>query len=93
MINKRFKIFENEPICVSNCEEGNWIYLIEKNEFKMVILVDIYMAEVDISISYKENIVYSGEYKKVSEINKSDANTIRVMFSDNNSLLLKKENN
>jgi len=36
-------------------------------------------------------IVYSGEYKEVSSIIKSDENAIRVMLSDNNSLLLKKE--
>lgn len=82
--------FEKEPVCIGEYEEGNWIYTLEENFFKLVMLVDTYRALVEVSVSYKDNLVYSGSYKNVEEIRKSDDKALRLIVEEGNSIILKK---
>lgn len=82
--------FEKEPVCIGEYEEGNWIYTIEKNFFKLLMVVGTYKAVVELSISFQGNLVYRGIYKNVEEIRKSDDKAMRIIFENDNSIVLKK---
>ena len=82
--------FEKEPVCIGEYEEGNWIYTIEDNFFKLLMVVDTYKAVVELSISYQNNLVYRGIFKNVEEIKKSDDRAIRIIIEKENSIVLKK---
>ena len=82
--------FEKEPVYIGEYEEGNWIYSLEENFFKLVMLVDTYRAVVEVSISFQDNLVFSGFYKNVEEIRKSDDKALRIIIGEENSIILKK---
>lgn len=82
--------FEKEPVFVGEYEEGNFIYTIEENFFKLLMVVDTYKAVVELSISYQNNLVYRGTFKNVEEIKKSDDRAIRIIIEKEKSIVLKK---
>lgn len=87
-----FEFFEMEPVCVGEYEEEIWMYTLEENNFKLLVLVDTYAAVVDVSVSYQENLVYSGSYMNVEEIRKSDDKALRMIIREQNDVILKKGN-
>lgn len=84
------EFFEKKPVCIGECEEGNWIYTLEEGLFKLVMLVDTYRAIVEVSVSYQDNLVCREIYKNVEEIRKSDDKTLRIIIAKENSVILKK---
>ena len=45
---------------------------------------------VNISITYKDNIVYSQKYSNVLEINQIERQNIKIVLKNGNTLILKK---
>jgi hypothetical protein len=83
--------FENAPIVIGDYEEGNWIYSITKNDFKMTMLVATYEEYIELSLSYKDNIVCKQRFGNISEIAEMDYNCLRITTSENKRIILKKE--
>lgn len=59
MMNLSFWIFECEPVPVGDDDAGDLIFTYSDNEFKLILFLSTYEMYVNISITYKDNIVYS----------------------------------
>jgi hypothetical protein len=83
--------FESDPIVIGDYEEGNWLYSIIKNDFKMTMLVVTYEEYIELSVYYKDNIVYKQRYNNISEIAETEFHCLRIVTSENKQIVLKKE--
>lgn len=82
--------FENEPISIGEEGEAKFIYSIKDNhQFSMTLTVDTYAKKIDISISYGNNTIFSGEFDNVHEIKKSE-DVLLVEMEPPKRLVLKK---
>ena len=59
------EFFENEPILISDAETGEFIYVYEHNSFKLILSISVYEKNIDLNISFKENIVISQILKSI----------------------------
>lgn len=84
------EFFEGDPISIGEYEEGNWLYSMQEKNFKMILLVETYEQNIEVSISYNENIVFSGKYSNVKSLKKSDDNIIYVILENEHRIILKK---
>jgi len=83
------EFFESEPVCIGGFETGMYLYSLEKNDFKIVFSVNIYACKIGASISRNEKIIFSGNFREVSEIKESDKNALRVI-TKNGDIIVKK---
>lgn len=86
-----FEFFEREPAIIGEYEAGNWLYSYGQNDFEIVLLISTYEMYVEISITYKDNIIYSQRHKSVLEIKKSDFNNLKLLLDKENTIIIKKE--
>lgn len=84
------EFFESDPISMGEYEEGNWLYSMQEKNFKMILLVQTYEQNIEVSISYNENIVFSGKYSNVKSLKKSGDNIFYVILENENRVILKK---
>lgn len=85
-----FEFFECEPVPVGDDDAGDLILTYSDNEFKLILFLSTYEMYVNISITYKDNIVYSQKYSNVLEINQIERQNIKIVLKDGNTLILKK---
>jgi len=85
-----FEFFECEPVPVGDGDAGDLIFTYSDNEFKLILFLSTYEMYVNISITYKDNIVYSQKYSNVLEINQIERQNIKIVLKDGNTLILKK---
>ena len=85
-----FEFFECEPVSSGDDDAEEWIFMYSDNEFKLILLLSTYEMYVKISITYKNNIVYSQKYSNVLEINQVDQQNIKIILNDGNAIILKK---
>lgn len=85
-----FEFFECEPVPVGDDDAGDLIFTYSDNEFKLILFLSTYEMYVNISITYKDNIVYSQKYSNVLEINQIERQNIKIVLNDGNTLILKK---
>ena len=85
-----FEFFECEPVPVGDHDAGDLIFTYSDNEFKLILFLSTYEMYVNISITYKDNIVYSQKYSNVLEINQIERQNIKIVLKDGNTLILKK---
>ena len=85
-----FEFFECEPVPVGDDDAGDLIITYSDNEFKLILFLSTYEMYVNISITYKDNIVYSQKYSNVLEINQIERQNIKIVLKDGNTLILKK---
>lgn len=85
-----FEFFECEPATVGDEDGGDLIYTYSDNKFKLILFLSTYEMYVNISITYKDNIVYSQKYSDVLEINQIEQQIIKIVLKDGNPLILKK---
>ena len=85
-----FEFFECEPVPVWDDDAGDLIFTYSDNEFKLILFLSTYEMYVNISITYKDNIVYSQKYSNVLEINQIERQNIKIVLKDGNTLILKK---
>lgn len=69
---------------------GRLDFTYSDNEFKLILFLSTYEMYVNISITYKDNIVYSQKYSNVLEINQIERQNIKIVLKDGNTLILKK---
>ena len=82
--------FENEPISVGAIEEDRLIYsTIDRTELSMTMAVDAYSRIIDISINYKNQIVFSSQFQNILEIKKRN-DTLLVETEENKRIVIKK---
>lgn len=86
-----FEFFECEPVPVRDDDVGDLIFTYSDNEFKLILFLSTYEMYVNISITYKDNIVYSQKYSNVLEINQIERLNIKIVLKDGNTLILKKK--
>ena len=85
-----FEFFECEPVPVGDDDSGDLIFTYSDNEFKLILFLSTYEMYVNISITYKDNIVYSQKYSNVLEINQIERQNIKIVLKNGNTLILKK---
>ena len=85
-----FEFFECEPVSVGDDDAGDLICTYSDNEFKLILFLSTYEMYVNISITYKDNIVYSQKYSNVLEINQIERQNIKIVLKNGNTLILKK---
>lgn len=83
--------FESEPTCIGEYEAGDWIYSYGRNDFAIVVLISTYEKYVEISITYKDYIIYSQKHNNVSEIKRGDSCCLKLLFNKDNVIIIKKE--
>lgn len=86
-----FEFFEGEPTIIGEYEAGNWLYSYSQNGFEIVLLVSTYEMYVKISITYKDNIIYSQKHDNVLVIRKSSSDNLRLLLDKENTIIIKKE--
>jgi hypothetical protein len=82
--------FEKEPIEVGDYDGGDWIYRYIDDNFKLVMFISTYEMYINITITFKENIVYTQKFRNVSEIIQLKDKTIRIMLNNGQTIILKK---
>lgn len=85
-----FEFFECEPVPVGDDNGGDLIFTYSDSEFKLILFLSTYEMYVNISITYKDNIVYSQKYNDVLEINLIEQQIVKIVLKDGKSLILKK---
>lgn len=85
------EFFESEPTNIGECEAGDWLYSYSRNEFAIILLMSTFEKYVEISITYKDYIIYSQKHSNVSEIKRSDSDCLRLMLNKENVITVKKE--
>lgn len=81
--------FESEPISIGEEREANFIYSIKDNyQFSMILTVDTYKKQMDISIRYDNNTIFSGQFDNVIEIKRSE-DVLLVEMEDKKRLVIK----
>lgn len=83
------EVFNSEPISVGSVEEGELIYSYKDNQsFSVTLFINVYAQLAELTISYKENIVFNSNIKAVRAIEKVDGALI-IDSSDEKRIKLK----
>lgn len=83
------EVFNSEPISVGSVEEGELIYLYKDNQdFSVTLFMNVYAQLAELTISYKENIVFNSNIKEVKTIEKVEGALI-IDSSDEKRIKLK----
>ena len=82
--------FENEPIFIGEEMEAKFIYTMkDAHQFSMALMVDTYEKQIDISITYNNNFIFTGLFAHVLEIKKS-GDVLLVEIESKKRLIIKK---
>lgn len=82
--------FENDPISIGEEGEAKFIYSIkDSHQFSMTLTVDTYAKIIDLSVTYRDNTIFAGEFDNVLEIRKSE-DVLLVEMENKKRLVLKK---
>lgn len=83
------EVFNSEPISVGSVEEGELIYSYKDNQdFSVTLFMNVYAQLAELTISYKENIVFTSNIKEVKTIEKVEGALI-IDSSDEKRIKLK----
>lgn len=64
--------FEDEPVSIGEEGEAKFIYSIkDSHQFSMTLTIDTYAEQIDISVRYGDNTIFSGQFDNVLEIKKA----------------------
>ena len=85
------ELFNNEPVSIGSVEEGELIYTYRDNkDFSVTLYMNVYAQLAELTLSYKENIVFNSKIKDVISVEKvgetliidsGDEKRIRLKFS------------
>ena len=78
------EFFESEPIFIGDEEAGECMYVRRQGDFKIILVISTYEMYIKVSVSYKENVIYSEKHSSISGI---DKNTLKVS-SDNHDIVI-----
>lgn len=83
------EVFNSEPISVGSVEEGELIYSYKDNQdFLVTLFINVYAQLAELTISYRENIVFNSNIKEVKTIEKVEGALI-IDSSDEKRIKLK----
>ena len=68
------ELFQSEPISITgNLDDGELMYMYEDDRnFKLIFILDVYKQTVSLSITFKDLIVFKGEFSNVTSMKKDD---------------------
>ena len=82
--------FEKEPISIGEKDAAIFMYSIkDSHRSSMTLTVDTYAKQIDITIGYNNNTIFSGQFDNVLEIKKSD-DVLLVEMEGQKRLVIKK---
>ena len=81
------EFFESEPIFIGDEEAGECMYVRRQGDFKIILVISTYEMYIKVSVSYKENVIYSEKHSSISGIERIDKNTLKVS-SDNHDIVI-----
>jgi hypothetical protein len=71
------ELFCNEPISILEKEAGKFIYSFKDNKgFKLIMLMDVYENKCELTLTFKESIVFTCKINEVESINKVNDNMV-----------------
>ena len=83
------ELFNSEPISIGSVEEGELIYSYKDNQdFSITLFMNVYAQLAELTLSYKENIVFNSNIKDVRAIKKVEGALI-IESSDEKRIKLK----
>ncbi|KML32053.1 hypothetical protein [Rossellomorea marisflavi] len=73
------ELFQSEPISITgNLDDGELMYMYEDDRnFKLIFILDVYKQTVSLSITFKDLLVFKGEFSNVTSM-KIDDGILRV---------------
>ncbi|CAM2895963.1 hypothetical protein HAHI6034_01735 [Hathewaya histolytica] len=84
-----FELFNSEPVSIGSVEEGELIYSYKDNQdFSVTLFMNVYAQLAELTLSYKENIIFNSKLKEVKTIEKVDGVLI-IHISDGKRIRLK----
>ena len=66
------QFFESEPIFIGDEEAEECMYVRRQGDFKIILVISTYDMYIKVSVSYKENVIYSENHSSISGIERID---------------------
>lgn len=68
------ELFQSEPISITgNLDDGELMYMYEDDrKFKLIFILDVHKQTVSLSITFKDLLVFKGEFSNVTSMKKDD---------------------
>lgn len=72
------ELFESEPSSITgNIEDGELIYSYQDNQnFEVILTLDVYGQSCNLSITYNEFVVFTGDFFNVTSLKKTNNDMI-----------------
>lgn len=83
------EMFEQEPKSIGDTEAGEVIYSKkDENNFELILFMDVYQKNIELTITYFDRIVFNGKFDKVSKLYKNE-NDLIVQISGEDAIDIK----
>ena len=68
------ELFQSEPVSISgNIDDGELIYTYKDDQnFKLILTLDVYRQTSNLSITFNDYVVFTGDLNNVTSIKKDD---------------------
>lgn len=68
------ELFQSEPVSITgNIDDGELIYTYrDEQDFKLILTLDVYKQTSNLSITFNNSIVFTGDFNNVTSIKKGD---------------------
>lgn len=68
------ELFQSEPVSITgNLDDGELMYTYKDDQnFKVILTLDVYKQTSSLSITFKDSIVFSGDFNNVTSLKKDD---------------------
>ena len=77
--NELIDFFKREPVTISEEADGDWLYIYERNEFKLILSLSTYCENIDIAICYNEKTVYDKSFEHIGEIYRLNIYEVKIV--------------
>lgn len=86
--NDLLELFQSDPVCIfGNIDAGGLIYTYKDNHnFKIILSLDVYQQSINLSITYNDLNVFTGELLNVTSITKTDEESMLVKVNNEKKL-------
>ena len=62
------EFFGSEPIFISDEEARECMYVRRQGDFKIILVISTYEMYIKVSVSYKENVIYSEKHSPFQKL-------------------------
>lgn len=86
--NDLLELFHSDPVCIfGNIDAGGLIYTYKDNHnFKIILSLDVYQQSINLSITYNDLNVFTGELLNVTSITKTEEESMLVKVNNEKKL-------